>query len=147
MESQFQLHPSKILLSILCYDIWFYISHRFLHMPWAYRTVHHIHHALIVPTAWDTYVGHWSEGPLQSLGTFFPWVAYEYTIGDFFLILLFLNARGLMRHDERFVWLIGNHHLLHHRYPRWNYGEYWLDWLGGTLYPERREYKRGLVYM
>lgn len=147
MEFPFQLHPSNILLSILCYDIWFYISHRFLHMPWAYMTIHHIHHQKIVPTAADTYEGHWSEGPLQSLGTFFPWIACEYTIGEFLLILLFLNARGMMRHDERFVWLIGNHHLLHHRYPRWNYGEYWLDWLGGTLYPGARESKRGLLYM
>ena len=53
----------------------------------------------------------------------------------------------MMRHDDRFTWLIGNHHLLHHKYPQYNYGEYWLDWLGGTLYPLREEAKQGLIYI
>jgi sterol desaturase/sphingolipid hydroxylase (fatty acid hydroxylase superfamily) len=44
-----------------------------------------------------------------------------------------LNIRGMMRHDKRGTWLVGNHHLLHHQYPRYNYGEVWLDYLGGTL--------------
>jgi sterol desaturase/sphingolipid hydroxylase (fatty acid hydroxylase superfamily) len=61
--------------------------------------------------------------------------------------LFFLNVRGMMRHDERFVWLIGNHHLLHHLHPQHNYGEYWLDRIGGTLYPTRVEAKAGLLYM
>jgi hypothetical protein len=52
-----------------------------------------------------------------------------------------------MRHDERFVWLIGNHHLLHHRFPHYNFGEYWLDQLGGTLYPDRKEAVSGILYM
>jgi hypothetical protein len=30
-------------------------------------------------------------------------------------------------------------------YPNYNYGEYWLDWLGGTLYPHRNEAKSGLL--
>ena len=63
------------------------------------------------------------------------------------VILLILNVRGMMRHDDRFTWLIGNHHLLHHKYPQYNYGEYWLDWLGGTLYPLREEAKQGLIYI
>jgi sterol desaturase/sphingolipid hydroxylase (fatty acid hydroxylase superfamily) len=53
----------------------------------------------------------------------------------------------MMRHDDRFTWLIGNHHLLHHKYPQYNYGEYWLDWLGGTLYPLREEAKQGWLYI
>lgn len=147
MEFLSQLHLSNIALSILCYDIWFYISHRFLHMPTAYRRIHYIHHQKVVPSFWDTYEGHTIESPLQSMGTVFPLFFMDYTIWEFFVIVVLLNLRGMMRHDERFVWLIGNHHLLHHRYPRWNYGEYWLDWLGGTLYPWGREYKRGLLYM
>lgn len=137
----------NILLSVLCYDIWFYLSHVFLHSPWAYRNIHHIHHRKIVPTAYDTYEGHAIEGPLQSLGTILPFFFLEYKAVDCLIILCILNLRGMMRHDERFVWLIGNHHLLHHRYPQWNYGEYWLDWIGGTLYPNRAEAKAGLLYM
>ena len=26
----------------------------------------------------------------------------------------------MMRHDERCIFLIGNHHLLHHKYPNYN---------------------------
>ena len=73
------------------------------------------------------------EGPFQGVGMFVPFLALNYTMYDVFLVLLILNVRGMMRHDERFVFLIGNHHLLHHKYPNYNYGEYWIDWLCGTL--------------
>ena len=124
-----------ILLSILCYDIWFYVSHVLLHKAWVYRRIHWIHHQKIEPTALDTYEGHMLEGLLQSLGTVVPFFFMHYTWLDVVLVLIFLNARGMARHDVRMVWLVGNHHLLHHRFPQWNYGEYWLDWLCGTLYP------------
>jgi sterol desaturase/sphingolipid hydroxylase (fatty acid hydroxylase superfamily) len=52
----------------------------------------------------------------------------------------------MMRHDDRLIWLIGNHHLLHHKYPLYNFGEYWLDSLMGTEYPNKYEYKYGLLY-
>jgi sterol desaturase/sphingolipid hydroxylase (fatty acid hydroxylase superfamily) len=44
----------------------------------------------------------------------------------------------MMRHDKRFVWLIGDHHLLHHRDGRYNFGEGWIDSLCGTRF-ERHE--------
>ena len=53
----------------------------------------------------------------------------------------------MMRHDTRFVWLIGNHHILHHQYTNYNFGEYWLDKLGGTCYPNKDEYIIGLIYL
>ncbi len=53
----------------------------------------------------------------------------------------------MLRHDKRFVWLIGNHHLLHHKYPRYNFGEYWLDKLFKTNYPNINEYEYGMIYM
>jgi lathosterol oxidase len=122
----------NILASILCYDIWFYISHILLHQKWLYK-YHKEHHLKIVPTYRDTYVGHRFEGIFQGVGTFFPFLFLSYNVYDVGIILLFLNARGMMRHDERFIFLIGNHHLLHHRYPTYNYGEYWIDYLCGTL--------------
>ena len=53
----------------------------------------------------------------------------------------------MMRHDERCIWLIGNHHLLHHKYSQYNFGEYWLDALCGTKYPNHAEYKHGFLYL
>ncbi len=135
------------LVSVFCYDVWFYVSHVFLHHPKVYSAIHWIHHKKKVPYFYDTYEGHWSEGPLQSLGTFLPCLFLSYTWLELAAVIAVLNLRGMMRHDPRCVWLIGNHHLLHHAHPQYNYGEYWLDWLFGTLYPHREEYVRGLLYM
>jgi sterol desaturase/sphingolipid hydroxylase (fatty acid hydroxylase superfamily) len=52
----------------------------------------------------------------------------------------------MLRHDNRFSWLIGNHHLLHHKYVKYNFGEYWIDCLCGTNYPNQNEYIYGKIY-
>ena len=135
-----------ILLSVVSYDIWFYISHVLLHSRRLYK-FHSEHHEKLVPTALDTYHGHVLEGPFQGLGALLPLATYSFTVADILLVLSLLTVRGMMRHDGRFVWLIGNHRLLHHRHPQYNYGEYWLDRLCGTLYPNREEAIAGLLYM
>jgi len=94
----------------------------------------------------DAYVGHVIESPLQGLGMLFPLLFIPLNI-HFLYALLFINIRGMMRHDRRFVWLIGNHHILHHTYPQYNFGEYWLDKLGGTCYPNKNEYIVGICYI
>jgi len=132
----------QILLGILCYDGWFYLSHVVLHTH-ALRPYHAIHHRHETPTMWQTYKGHWIEGPFQGLGLLIP---FPYPCWQFLAAFIFVNVRGIMRHDERFVWLIGNHHLLHHKFPTYNYGEYWIDTLCGTRYPETTAYQRGLLY-
>lgn len=71
---------------------------------------------------------------------------FEYTYIDIGVVVAFLMTRGAARHDGRTSWLIGNHHLLHHKYGKNCYGEYWLDWLGGTLHPNKEEYIYGLLY-
>jgi sterol desaturase/sphingolipid hydroxylase (fatty acid hydroxylase superfamily) len=95
----------------------------------------------------DTYVGHSLEGQFQGIGVFLPCIVWNYTVYDILVILAILNIRGMMRHDERFIGLIGNHHLLHHKYPRYNFGEYWIDVLCGTNYKNKAECKRGLIYV
>jgi len=81
----------------------------------------------------DTYIGHPFETLFQGVGMFVPYAFYTYSTTDTIIILCFLNIRGMLRHDKRGIWLVGNHHLLHHQYPHYNYGEVWLDYLGGTL--------------
>lgn len=133
----------NILLSIISYDIWFYISHRILHTR-AGWPIHREHHTKIVPTFLDTYVGHVIESPFQSLGVLVPFMFS--TRMEILAVLIFLNLRGMARHDPRTVWLIGNHHLLHHEYSNYNFGEFWIDYLCGTHYPNRAEYRYGLIY-
>lgn len=121
-----------LLASVITYDIWFYISHLILH-KYLYA-IHSIHHAAVKPIWTDTYLGHWFESPFQGVGMFFPYLVYKYTWLDTLAILAFLNVRGMMRHDKRFVWLIGDHHLIHHKDGRYNFGEGWIDSLCGTAF-------------
>lgn len=134
------------LLHILGYDIWFYISHILLHTRplWKY---HKIHHEIIHPKFTDTYKGHFLEGPFQSLGFLLPYLAYNIDPLQFLLAFIFVNLRGMARHDDRTVWLIGNHHLLHHQYFNSNYGEYWLDKLFGTSIKDKSKVQKGLFYV
>ena len=135
-----------IALSILSYDVWFYLSHIILHNHILYK--HHAeHHANAEPIFLDAYVGSTVENVFQGVGTFIPCAFYTYSITEIAIVLTLLNIRGFLRHDERGVFLIGNHHLLHHKHQNYNFGEYWIDSLCGTRYPNEKEYKYGLIYV
>jgi len=95
----------------------------------------------------DSYVGHFIEAPFQGLGFLFPLFFIQLNLYVIFISLLLINIRNMLRHDKRFIWLIGNHHILHHKYPRYNFGEYWLDKLFRTNYPNINEYEYGLIYI
>ena len=133
-------------LHVIGYDIWFYISHLLLHTRLGWR-FHKTHHEVTHPRFTDTYTGHPLEGPFQSLGFLFPLAFYSLHYPAAAAALLFVNARGLARHDDRTIWLIGNHHLLHHEDPRTNFGEYWLDRLCGTGTRDPTKILRGLIYV
>jgi sterol desaturase/sphingolipid hydroxylase (fatty acid hydroxylase superfamily) len=135
----------QVLFIILGYDLWFYASHILLHK--FFYGIHSLHHQIIDPVFTDEYTGHWIEGPVQGLGVFLPYLFMEFDLVAFIIAIILINIRGMMRHDSRSNWLIGNHHLLHHKHPRYNYGEYWIDWLCGTRYIKDNEYEYGLVYM
>ena len=111
---------------------------------------HKLHHSKIVPKAPDTYLASPIETIFQGVGVFFPSLYLQITNPvdlDFLIITLFLiNIRGMMAHDHRFVWLIGNHHLLHHKYNNCNYGQFYIDYMLGTCHPRKEEYRYGLIY-
>ena len=124
-----------ILLHIFSYDVWFYFSHRMLHHPLLWR-FHKLHHTKKDPIFYEAYVGHPVEHVFQTLGLFFPLffiMDFSSLIASFF----FVNLRGIIQHDKRCVFIIGDHHLLHHKYFVCNYGEYWLDYVSGTMYKEK----------
>lgn len=120
------------LLHIIFYDLWFYISHLLLHTKLLWR-FHKEHHTVIHPRFLDTYKGHWFESVFQGLGYFAPIAFVPLDASAAVWAFVFVNVRGMARHDDRTVWLIGNHHLLHHQFFHYNYGEQWLDRLFGTL--------------
>ena len=135
----------QLVISIISYDIWFYISHVILHDR-LYR-FHKLHHTKPVPTYEDTYLADTVETAFQGIGVAFPAVVYTYSPADIALVLLFLNIRGMMAHDPRCAFLIGNHHLLHHKYGNCNYGQYWIDYLGGTRHKNKKDYVYGYLYV
>ncbi len=124
----------KVLLSILSYDLWFYASHIVLHKyMWDIHAVHHSTNPDQLRWS-DAYVSHPVEDFFQGVGMFFPHAFLNYTVLDTALILFFLNLRGMARHESRKEYRITwQHHVLHHKYMNYNYGEYWIDCACGTL--------------
>ena len=142
-----------ILSHIFWYDVWFYASHVFLHAPSVYAWVHRIHHSTkyLELNYASTHVAHWIENLVQPMGILVPLIATDNVLDTRVIVALstsivILHTRGLLRHDHRCSRWIGNHHLLHHKYPKYNYGEYWIDWFCGTLCPHADEYIYGHLY-
>ncbi len=135
----------QFLLHVLGYDLWFYASHLLLHTRPLYALVHKKHHEIWKPHYMDTYYGHWFEGPFQSVGFLLPWAIMDVGWVSCIVALVFVNARGMLRHESRLAWLVGNHHLLHHTLTRCNYGEYWLDRLCGTHCKDASLCNKGLL--
>lgn len=140
---------SEFVFYVISHDIWFYLSHILLHKIRLLKEIHRIHHTkyyrkLIFS---DTYVCHYIEAPFQGAGILFPLLFIKLRLAVFMYVLLYLNIRSMMKHDNRFIWLIGNHHILHHKYPQYNYGEYWLDRIFGTNYNNSNECVFGLIQL
>ena len=139
----------RFFYHIFLYDIWFYISHITLHQRELYKKIHNYHHQIVYNNLnyKDAYKSHFLEDIIQSSGILLPFFSsVQYT--PLILSSLFAIIRGFLRHDIRYVWLVGNHHLLHHKYPKYNFGEWWIDTLLHTKYPDPdNEYKPGLIYL
>ena len=136
-----------IFLHIVCYDLWFYITHVILHHP-SFYYIHKIHHSTPYETLifLDTNVGDVIENTIQPLGIFIPCLGNNWYVSELVFAFIIVGIRAMMRHDHRCTWLIGNHHLLHHKHPKYNFGEYWIDYYCGTVYPDDDEYIYGILY-
>jgi len=137
----------QFFICILCYDMWYYVAHIFLHDKNIYF-IHKIHHKKSYSdlTYLDSNVNHMLEVPIQNIGLLIPFTVCKIDYLTLLFAYVFILIRGYMEHDNRFTSIIGNHHLLHHRYPKYNFGEYWIDYLCGTKYPNDDEYIYGIIY-
>jgi len=108
-------------------DTWFYWTHRYLHTRWAWRNIHYVHHALLMPTAFAQDAVHPLEAILQGpsghhLSTLFmPMHPILLAIGGFSTSFYAIAA-----HDGRQFDL--NDHMKHHTHKHVNYGLYWGFW-------------------
>jgi sterol desaturase/sphingolipid hydroxylase (fatty acid hydroxylase superfamily) len=121
---------------IVYYDIFYYFLHRLLHTKYLY-SIHKIHHIKNIPDYYDYYNIHILEVPFTSIGLIFAIYLYKLYIYQLLYAIVFINVRGFLIHDNQFIYLVGDHHLIHHKYYKCNYGEYWLDYIFGTVYKKR----------
>ena len=122
-----------IIIYILYYDFFYYFMHRLLHTKYFYP-IHKIHHSTYKPKCSDFFTVSYLEYPLSSVGLYLALYLYGIYIYQLLATICLISIRGMMEHDDRFVFIVGNHHLQHHTYFYCNYGEYWIDYVFGTVY-------------
>jgi len=124
----------EFILYVLYYDFCYYFVHRLLHTKTFYP-IHKIHHRNQITKFYDFYTIHILEVPLTSVGLYVAIYFHKLYIYQLLLCILFINIRGMMSHDSNCIYhYVGDHHLLHHKYYKCNFGEYWLDYIFGTLH-------------
>lgn len=139
--------PLSVAAFLLAHDTWFYWTHRAMHRPWAFRTMHAIHHASRPPTAWAAMSFHpWEAitGAVVIPGLVFLIPIHVTMLG---LVLAIMTLMGVTNHMgwelfPRFIvqgragrcLITATHHQRHHQQYRCNYGLYfrWWDRLCGT---------------
>lgn len=131
---------SGFILSLV-HDLYFYITHRALHIPWLYKRFHSVHHASLHPSPWASFSFHPVESLIEALPL--PLIALFLPLHPV-IILLYLSAmtlsaivnhlgfevlpKGSATHPVG-MWLIsGTHHAGHHRYFKYNFGLFYTLW-------------------
>ena len=133
---------------VVLHDIYFYTTHRLMHLAPLFRAVHAGHHRSITPTPWAIL----SFQPLETISQFgfFALVIFFLPLHPVTLLayLLFdgiVNAAGHCGHEfvpqaSQKHWLLKylnsvTHHDLHHTRFRYNFGQYFniCDRLFGTF--------------
>lgn len=133
--------PLSLLAYLLAHDTYFYWTHRLMHRPWAFRTMHAVHHASRPPTAWAAMSFHPWEAltgavVIPALVFFIP--IHVAALGT---VLTIMTVMGVTNHMgwEMFprwlvrgpagAWLItASHHQRHHDRYKCNYGLYFRVW-------------------
>ena len=133
--------PVAPLLYLLAHDTWFYWTHRWMHAPRLFRTMHAVHHASRPPTAWAAMSFHpWEAitGAIVIPALVFLIPIHVAMLGTVLLVMTVMgvtNHMGWEMFPRRLVhsalggWLItASHHQRHHEEYRCNYGLYFRHW-------------------
>lgn len=133
--------PVSVLIYLFLHDAWFYWTHRAMHHPVLFRTMHRVHHESRPPTPFAAFSFH----PWESLvgAIFLPLVALIVPIhvAAVLFILTLMTIAAVLNHSGWEIlprwWLRGwpgrhlisaAHHDLHHRNPNINLGLYFRFW-------------------
>ena len=133
--------PASILLYLMLHDSWFYWTHRMMHRPRLYKTMHAVHHASRQPTSWTAMSFHPWESVVGAV--LIPALVLLIPIhyAALLVVLLVMTVMGVTNHMgweifPRWVvhgglgrWLVtASHHQRHHEKYRCNYGLYFRFW-------------------
>ncbi len=133
--------PLSIAIYLFAQDSWFYWSHRAMHRPKLFRTMHAVHHDSRPPTAWTAMSFH----PLESISgaILIPIMVFVVPIhlGALAGVLTVATIMGVTNHMgwEMFPrWLVhsrlgkwvitASHHERHHEEYQCNFGLYFRFW-------------------
>lgn len=125
------------LLIYLWGDFHFYWTHRFLHLPYFYKTVHKYHHESYNPDPFSGLSMHWFESSVY----FSSALLLGLSGCPLFLVRLMFKSLiifPLEGHNGYGSWSIesSNNHYIHHSKFNWNYGSSPLwDHIMKTNYP------------
>ena len=138
-----KMDPVYIACFIYCYDIWFYLSRVLMHN----FTFHFHDYNPSINYYTYKYEYYYQIMVIECLGFLVPLIYIDQQPIHILLSIFLITLRGRLRQSEQFVWLIGNHHILHHKYPQYNFGAYWLDRGFGTHCPHKEECIHGYLYL
>jgi sterol desaturase/sphingolipid hydroxylase (fatty acid hydroxylase superfamily) len=133
--------PASALAYLLVHDTWFYWTHRWMHVPWAFRAMHKVHHDSRPPTAWAAMSFH----PWESLtgAIVIPALVFVIPIhiAALGVVLAIMTLFGVTNHmgwelfprrliNGAFGKLVitASHHQRHHQDYNCNYGLYFRHW-------------------
>ena len=146
-------HPVWFVVMMLLIPIWrefwFYCVHRFIHIPFLYRTVHSLHHRNTNPGPWSGLSMHPVEHLLYFSSMAIHWIVPSHPLhmiyNQYHLLLAPVPGHaGFDRYElggDRTLYTGGYAHYLHHKYFEVNYadGVIPLDRWFGTFHDGSRE--------
>jgi Delta7-sterol 5-desaturase len=128
---------------MIVHDMYFYWTHRILHLKPFFKRFHLVHHESKIPTAWTSFAFHPVEALIQAL--ILPLMMIFIPVHGIVLLsfLVLMTLFGLLNHigyeyypkfmESKFRFITASHHQFHHLQAQKNYGLYftWWDiWMG-----------------
>lgn len=131
----------SVVLMILFHDMYFYWTHRLLHLPGWYQKVHRIHHLSSNPSPFTSLSFHPIESVIQAIVLPLMVIvipAHPFAIFIFLVYMVYKNVRGhtgfefttSVHRENKWnkVHSYSIDHNLHHQDGRGNYGLYFTIW-------------------
>ncbi len=142
----FYLFLSFLIMTLL-HEVYFYVTHVFMHQPRFFKKIHSVHHESKDVSPWASFSFHPWETLVHAL--FVPAMICIFPVHPVVLVgyFTFMTLTAISNHlgieiiSSNFIknhFISGTHHSLHHKKYKYNYGLYYcfMDRLFGTEFAE-----------